>query len=153
VAAGAAAGLAIDLMLHGVTLGAATATGAALGALWQTGRSFGRRLISRARGHHELRCDDATLRLLLARQVALLRAVMHRGHAAVQPALVEPGPQVRGESRSRGLPPELVAARVNPHWSSLGRGGLSLRGAGDSGRAAAERGLAERIAGSTEPAG
>jgi hypothetical protein len=145
VAAGAAAGLVIDAMLGGLSLGAATAAGAALGAAWQTGRSYGRRVLERMRGRRELRCDDATLHLLLERQTALLRVLAQRGHAAVRPAQV--GPPAGGPEPA-ALPPELLRARGAPGWSSLPssspRGGW--RGGDDAGRAAAEERLAGRIA-------
>ena len=108
-AAGAVAGLAVDAMAGGITLGAATATGAAIGALLETGRSFGRKIVDRARGKSELRVDDSTVRLLAIRQIALLRALLRRGHAAIEPVTVRAGGEAdaggagatRAEARSR----------------------------------------------------
>jgi hypothetical protein len=119
------AGLALDLAFAGLSLGTATAAGAAIGAILSTARSHGRRLLDRFRGFTELRCDDAALRLLIARQVALTRALLHRGHAAQGPVqygeagagMLSPND---GGSRAGKLPPPILAARTHPHWSSMG---------------------------------
>jgi GTPase SAR1 family protein len=124
-AAGAVAGLAVDAMSVGITMGAATATGAAIGALLETGRSYGRKVVDRVRGLSELRCADATVRLLEARQVALVRALMHRGHAAMEPVVVGRGAvgrwlgRMATDRRERKLPAELRRARSTPRWSAL----------------------------------
>lgn len=88
-ATGAAIGVGVDLMLAGMSLGAATATGAALGAAWQTGRRYGRDLLTKVRGYRTLAVDDTTLTLLLFRQLWLLRTLFQRGHAAQQSITME----------------------------------------------------------------
>jgi hypothetical protein len=88
-AAGAAVGLGIDLMLAGMSLGAATLTGAAVGTAWHTGRRYGKDLLARLRGDTILCVDDITLNLLLLRQLSLLRHLFQRGHAAVTPVQVD----------------------------------------------------------------
>jgi hypothetical protein len=112
-AAGAMAGLAVDAATGGITFGVFAATGAAVGALYQAGRSYGRRIVDRARGRRELRCDDHTLQLLLTRQVALVKALLQRGHAAFDPVVVPVG---GGRATWPGAtrPEELDRARVNP---------------------------------------
>jgi len=117
-AAGAMVGLTLDVMLAGLSLGTGTAAGAAIGGLLGAGRTHGRRLLDRLRGLTELRGDDATLRLLAARQLALIAALLHRGHASVQAVRVGD----RGGRRpvfSGRLPQALGRARANPHWSPL----------------------------------
>jgi len=84
-ATGAAAGVAIDLMVGGMTLGAAALTGATLGFLADQGRKHGRSLIDRLEGRSVLRADDATLQLLATRQTLLLKALLQRGHGAQEP--------------------------------------------------------------------
>jgi GTPase Era involved in 16S rRNA processing len=167
-AVGAMAGLAVDAMSAGITMGAATATGAAIGALLEAGRSYGRRLVGRARGFTELRCDDRTLLLLATRQLAVIEALRHRGHAAMQPFEVGPGGETAvagadgqvgtGRDRGRGdgdrgqpapwrrLPAPLRDARTNARWSMLTReaatDGVGLSAAADDARAEAEEDLA-----------
>ncbi|MDY7109500.1 MAG: GTPase/DUF3482 domain-containing protein [Planctomycetota bacterium] len=118
-AAGAMVGLTLDVLLAGLSLGVGTAAGAALGGLFGAGQTHGRRVFHRLRGLTELRCDDLTIRLLLARQAALIAALLRRGHAAtdaIRPA-IEAG---RGTPRSGRLPPPLLRARTHAHWSQLG---------------------------------
>ncbi len=121
VAAGVAVGLLVDAMSAGITLGAATATGAAIGGLLGAGRSHARRLLDRARGRTELRCDDTAVRLLAVRQLALARALLGRGHAAQKP--VQLG-KFTSATRSLAtavarLPAPLRRARVHARWSRL----------------------------------
>jgi GTPase SAR1 family protein len=135
-AAGAMAGLAVDLTAGGLTLGAGTAAGAAIGALLGAGPSHGRRLLDRLRGWTELRCDDATIRLLAARQVALVRALLRRGHAAVEPVRYGEPAEV---FPSGPLPEPLQEARTQPQWSRLSG---DLAGASGSSGEQARRALA-----------
>ena len=81
-ATGAAIGAGLDLMFAGLSLGMATATGAAIGASWNTVRRFGGELLSKYRGQYTVGLDEQTLTLVLARQMYLLGALFHRGHAA-----------------------------------------------------------------------
>jgi hypothetical protein len=81
-AAGGVAGLAIDAVTGGLSLGAGAALGAAIGALLSSSRTHGKRLADRMRGFTELRVSDATLRLLAVRQIELVRALLRRGHAS-----------------------------------------------------------------------
>src|SRR5476651_72952 len=83
IAAGAAAGAGVDLLVGGVTLGAAALVGAIAGGALQTARSYGGRLLGKLKGQRELTVDDAVLRLLALRQRHLLLALGSRGHAAM----------------------------------------------------------------------
>lgn len=141
VAAGAAAGVGIDLMTGGLTLGAAAALGAVAGGLWQTFGHYGERIAARLRGHHELTVDDAILRLVALRQRQLLIALEGRGHAAMTP--IELPQAVSPESdpdsadwREGRLPDPLLQARAHPEWAHEG----------DDDRDDAERSLAEYLA-------
>lgn len=84
-ATGAALGAGVDLLLAGLSLGAASLTGAALGTAWHTGRRYGKDLLARMRGEKILCLDDTTLSILLLRQLSLLRHLFRRGHAAFSP--------------------------------------------------------------------
>lgn len=125
MAAGAAAGVGIDLMTGGLTLGAAAALGAIAGGLWQTFGHYGERLAAKLRGHRELTVDDAILRLVALRQRLLLAALEGRGHAAIAPIEVgdaeatraaEDDPQAQ-RWRKGGLPYALEKARAHPEWA------------------------------------
>ena len=120
MAAGAATGVGIDLLVGGITLGAAAVAGALLGGGAQTLRGYGTRLKDKLRGQRELTVDDAVLRLLALRQQLLLHALEARGHAAVA-AITLAIPQ--DESWRQGkLPEALHKARAHPEWSSLNPG-------------------------------
>lgn len=85
-ATGAAIGVGVDLALAGLSFGIGTASGALIGALWHNGKRFKQRLLKSFAGAQELRADDITLDVLFTRQVWLLNALFHRGHAACEPA-------------------------------------------------------------------
>ena len=120
MAAGAATGVGIDLLVGGVTLGAAAALGALLGGGAQTLRGYGARLKGKLKGQRELSVDDAVLRLLALRQQLLLQALEARGHAAVTTIKLA-NPQ--DDSWRQGkLPDALHKARAHPEWSSLNPG-------------------------------
>ena len=125
-AAGAMAGLAVDVMVGGLTMGVAAATGAALGALFSATKSHGSRIIDRVRGFTELRVDDQTIRLLAARQNALVQALFHRGHASQD--LIGRLPLETKESSSKKLPEPILLSKIHPDWSSLSGDGFRNQG-------------------------
>ncbi|WP_028238375.1 DUF3482 domain-containing protein [Stutzerimonas azotifigens] len=117
MAAGAAAGAGVDLLVGGITLGAAALVGALAGGGAQTARHYGSRLLGKLRGQRELTVDDAVLRLLALRQRQLLAALAARGHAATEAISLET-PQDKSWREGR-LPEPLQRARAHPEWSSL----------------------------------
>lgn len=117
IAAGAAAGAGVDLLVGGITLGAAALVGAIAGGALQTARSYGGRLLAKLKGQRELTVDDAVLRLLALRQRQLLIALEARGHAAVDSITLDT-PQDK-TWREGKLPDALHKARAHPQWSSL----------------------------------
>jgi len=117
IAAGAAAGAGVDLLVGGITLGAAALVGAIAGGALQTARSYGGRLLGKIKGQRELTVDDAVLRLLALRQRQLLLALEARGHAA-QDSIKLTAPQDK-TWREGKLPDDLRKARAHPQWSSL----------------------------------
>ena len=120
MAAGAAAGVGLDLLVGGITLGAVTLLGALAGGGAQTARHYGNRLLGKLKGQRELSVDDAVLRLLALRQRQLLVALTARGHAAVEAIRLE-APQAQDWCAGR-LPAPLTRARAHPEWSSLNPG-------------------------------
>lgn len=116
-AAGAAAGVGIDLMVGGITLGAAAALGALIGGGWQTLRHAGDRLLGKVTGRMELTVNDAILRLLALRQLYLLSALEARGHAAPRP--IGQFADASSALREGSLPDALKRARAHPSWSGL----------------------------------
>lgn len=147
MAAGAVAGATIDALTVGASLGTGALLGATVGGLWQGADKWGKRLMGRLKGYQELTVDDAVLRLLIVRQLALLNALERRGHAARHPITlptdvlaIEPGHTPGSESsndvtaqtdgdappetqapdfRKDRLPEPVNAARAHPPWSAL----------------------------------
>lgn len=120
IAAGAAAGAGVDLLVGGITLGAAALVGAIAGGALQTARSYGGRLMDKFKGQRELTVDDAVLRLLALRQRQLLQSLEVRGHAAIESIkLTAPLDKTWREGK---LPEALHKARAHPQWSSLNPG-------------------------------
>ncbi|RRD05643.1 DUF3482 domain-containing protein [Pseudomonas syringae] len=117
VAAGAAAGAGVDLMVGGVTLGAAALVGAIAGGALSTARSYGGRLLGKLKGRRELTVDDAVLRLLALRQRHLLLALGVRGHAALHNIELTT-PQDKTWRKGK-IPEPLSRARAHPQWSTL----------------------------------
>ncbi|WP_296186254.1 GTPase/DUF3482 domain-containing protein [Pseudomonas sp. UBA1879] len=117
IAAGAAAGAGVDLLVGGITLGAAALVGAIAGGALQTARSYGGRLLGKLKGQRELTADDAVLRLLALRQRQLLLALEARGHAAMDSIKLDT-PQDKSWREGK-LPDALRKARAHPQWSSL----------------------------------
>ncbi|WP_458131319.1 GTPase/DUF3482 domain-containing protein [Pseudomonas sp. R3-41] len=117
IAAGAAAGAGVDLLVGGLTLGAAALAGAIVGGTLQTARSYGNRLMGKLKGQRELTVDDSVLRLLALRQGQLLQALNLRGHAALDSIRIAT-PQDK-TWREGKLPEALNKARAHPQWSSL----------------------------------
>lgn len=126
--AGALIGLGIDAAVGGASLGAGALLGAAIGAVAGAAQSSGKRLLQRMRGRIELRVNDATLRVLLARQTELVRALFHRGHASTQPIAIGSNDRKPARSDSEAIR-QARRARAYPEWSRLNvddyRGGPS----------------------------
>lgn len=136
MAAGAMAGVTVDLFTGGLSLGAAALVGATAGGLWQGAERFGKRLWGRLQGYQELSLEDSVLRLLALRQLSLVDALERRGHAALEPITVgvevpevahnenekedEHLPSGRHQIWRRSkLPDQLLEARSQPQWSNL----------------------------------
>jgi len=118
-AAGAGAGAAIDVGTGGLSLGAGTLTGAALGAGTGLLRSAGSRLISRLQGREHLQVNDAVLRLIMARELELLAALIRRGHGSPERIRAPIGQALD----RRRLPRGLRRSRHQPRWSALNAAG------------------------------
>ena len=89
--------------------------GAGAGTAWSLYQTWGRRWVDGLRGFRTLAPEEPTLALLAARQVALLRALLRRGHAATQP--VSPG-KVSGWPGA-DVRDAVLRARSHPEWSAL----------------------------------
>jgi len=138
---GGAIGVVADLALAGLSLGAATATGAAIGGALSGGwRELVRKLHNRFEGVQELTAEDPLIALLAERLCTLALALQERGHAAQQRLRVGTTGETEAAEALRRLVEGLAAARSRPQWE---RG---TRGAGDDAqRAALQEAMAQRL--------
>ena len=118
-----AAGAMVDLATGGVSLGGFTALGAVGAALGAAGAS-GAKLLRRWRGQDEVRLADAAIELLSIRAAATIRALLARGHAAIEPTSIET--EVRRflqstEARTTEADAPWRRARGRAAWSTLSR--------------------------------
>lgn len=132
-ATGAMAGLTIDALLGGLSLGSAALIGALAGGSWQGINKWGKRIAGRITGQLELSIDEPVLNLLGLRQLLLIQALEQRGHAAIEPiknladSLSDkptnnaPGPdkQYINTSLPKTTEERLKQAKTYPNWSSL----------------------------------
>ena len=107
-----------DGSVGGVSLGAFTVLGATLGAAGVGSRKVLRRL----RGQEELQLREADVEVLAARALATIRAMLVRGHAAVESVSIEAAVK---ESLAADTGPVWRAswekARERAAWSELSR--------------------------------
>jgi hypothetical protein len=115
---GALIGLGVDVAMAGLSLGAGTVMGTALGGMALSSSKQGVRWIRRKfRGQVDLTVDDVTLLVLLARQSDLLSALQGRAHAAISRVLVDT--EAEASPAVRQVMKLLTIARGHPEWSTL----------------------------------
>lgn len=136
-AAGAVAGVGVDIMFAGLTLGAAALLGAITGSAWQTFSNYKDQLVGKFTGKQFLGVDDAILQILAIRQYQLLDALIKRGHAANHAIELTTADYQLWQA----LPKPLQKARAHQTWSSLVK---DYRGT-DSERAEQINKLAEQL--------
>lgn len=124
-AIGGAIGLTADIAVGGLSLGAATALGAAIGGIASQGWGpFGRRVVNKLRGVHELTLESEVLYVLAGQMLDLLAALEQRGHAAQGKVSAAPAAPSAATAELKHLVGLLQAARSHPGWSLVDpRGG------------------------------
>ena len=115
-AVGAGLGATVDVSVAGLTLGGATVLGGAAGAT----AAGSRKALRWFRGQDVLQLSEDVVDLLAARAVATVRAMLARGHAAVEAACIDAAVK---ESLASGARPAWhaawKAARGRAAWSDL----------------------------------
>ncbi|TQV86050.1 DUF3482 domain-containing protein [Exilibacterium tricleocarpae] len=119
-AKGAVVGAGIDLLVAGLSLGTASAAGALIGATWSGARRFGGDLLAKFKGQRWYCVDDATVTLVLLRQLRLLATLSHRGHAAQEKIVV---PLTVASALPDDWSQRLNTLRNHPQWSQLDQPG------------------------------
>ncbi|MBY4595467.1 GTPase/DUF3482 domain-containing protein [Ottowia caeni] len=114
---GAGIGVVADVALAGLSLGAATTLGAAIGGALSGGwKPLWRKLENRFSGVQELTVEDAVLLLLADRMLQLVVALEQRGHAAMDKLRLAPGQSSGLGAGLRELVRAIRPARGHPEW-------------------------------------
>ena len=100
-------------MVGGMSLGAATLLGAALGAGWATLRRYQQELTAAWHGNRWLCADDDTVSLLYLRQRKLLHTLTQRGHAAQNNIQLDDNDEHTLPKRWHKI---VKVLRQNPEW-------------------------------------
>jgi len=127
-AMGAIAGAAVDFASVGLTFGTGTLVGAALGSAWQGAGRFGSQLSARMLGKREIWLGDEVVMVMAARNLSLVVALEHRGHAAQGSIHLgqQSGPVFDRET-SQALLKAITAARTHPGWAAVSdQGAVSM---------------------------
>ena len=115
---GALVGLAADLAVAGISLGAGAAVGGAVGGMlartWGKGSRWVKEKIN---GYIDLTVDDATLLVLLGRQLQLLTSLQGRTHAASEILVLDEDPST--SKTLEGIIKMMRSVRGHPTWSQL----------------------------------
>jgi hypothetical protein len=124
-AMGAIAGAAIDLASVGLTFGTGTLVGAALGSAWQGAGRFGSQLSARIFGRREIWVGDEVVMVMAARNLSLVVALEHRGHAAQGSIhLAQQQGPLFDRDASQALMKAIAAARAHPGWVAQSQQGV-----------------------------
>lgn len=110
-ATGAAFALGVEILIGGLSLGAMTTLGAGVGAAAGLLAQGWRHLLQGLRGEQTLVVETATLQILALRNLGLLQALEHRGHASL--AAIHPDWQT-GPRLAPGFEREVIASRRLP---------------------------------------
>ncbi|RUO44099.1 DUF3482 domain-containing protein [Aliidiomarina taiwanensis] len=119
VVAGGTVGAGIDILTGGLSLGAGTVLGAMVGGLYQGSKKFSKKLQAKFTGKVLMQAESQVLDMLLKRQLLLIRALLHRGHAAIEPLQLELDNSL---VISTDLRTKLRSLSQQPSWSQLGGG-------------------------------
>ena len=122
IAKGAGVGVAIDVAVGGITLGAAALSGGVVGALWSVKQRYYDEIEAKIKGKRYLCVDDATLQVLWLRQLQLLATLQQRGHASFDKITLQNDNEINVDNLPKKWNSYLRKCRSHPQWSSLNKG-------------------------------
>ena len=122
IAKGAGIGVAVDVAVGGITLGAAAISGGVAGALWSVKQRYYDEIQAKIKGKRYLCVDDATLQVLWLRQLKLLATLQQRGHASFDKIALQSTVQISADNLPKGWSGYLRKLHAYPQWSSLNKG-------------------------------
>ncbi|PKG40876.1 GTPase/DUF3482 domain-containing protein [Psychromonas sp. Urea-02u-13] len=121
IAKGAGVGVAIDIAVGGITLGAAALSGGVVGALWSVKQRYYNEIQAKIKGKRYLCVDDATLQVLWLRQLQLLGTLQQRGHASFDKITLQNSIEISADNLPKKWNRYLRKCRSHPQWSSLNK--------------------------------
>jgi GTPase Era involved in 16S rRNA processing len=121
IAKGAGVGVAIDVAVGGITLGAAALSGGVVGALWSVKQRYYDEIEAKVTGKRYLCIDDATLQVLWLRQLTLLGTLQQRGHASLTKIELQTKSPLSVDNLPQRWSRYLRTLRSHPEWSSLNK--------------------------------
>ncbi|WP_413700984.1 DUF3482 domain-containing protein [Psychromonas sp. KJ10-10] len=121
IAKGAGIGVAIDVAVGGITLGAVALSGGLVGALWGVKQRYYDEIEAKIRGKRYLCVDDATLQVLWLRQLTLLMTLQQRGHASFNKIELQASTSLSADNLPQDWGRYLSQLRSHPEWSSLNK--------------------------------
>ncbi|AGH80180.1 HSR1-like GTP-binding protein [Psychromonas sp. CNPT3] len=119
VAKGAGVGLAIDLAVGGITLGAAALSGGIIGAVWSVKARYYDEIHAKIKGERYICLDLQTLQVLYLRQLKLLHVLQQRGHASLDKIEFQVGATPVSKSIAQQCAQYQKTLHRYPQWSSL----------------------------------
>ena len=119
IAKGAGIGVAVDVAVGGITLGAAALSGGVAGALWSVKQRYYNEIQAKIKGKRYLCVDDATLQVLWLRQLKLLATLQQRGHASFDKIALQNTTQLTSDNIPKEWGSYLRKLHANPQWSTL----------------------------------
>ncbi|PKF60866.1 DUF3482 domain-containing protein [Psychromonas sp. psych-6C06] len=121
IAKGAGIGVAIDVAVGGITLGAAALSGGVVGALWSVKQRYYNEIEAKIKGKRYLCVDEATLQVLWLRQLQLLNSLQQRGHASFDKITLANSLELSTDNLPKNWKSYLRQLRAYPQWSSLNK--------------------------------
>ncbi|GLS90545.1 hypothetical protein GCM10007916_16120 [Psychromonas marina] len=122
IAKGAGIGVAVDVAVGGITLGAAALSGGVVGALWSVKQRYYDEIQAKIKGKRYLCVDDATLQVLWLRQLKLLGTLQQRGHASFDKIALHSNLKITADNLPKKWSSHLRKLHSYPQWSSLNKG-------------------------------
>ncbi len=124
IAKGVGVGVAIDVAVGGLTLGAAALSGGMVGALWSVKQRYYDEIHAKIKGRRYLCVDQTTLQVLWLRQLQLLVTLQQRGHASFDKITLQNSTEINADNLPKKWNSYLRKCRAFPQWSSLNKQGF-----------------------------
>lgn len=117
VVAGGTLGAGVDVLTGGVSLGMGTLLGAVAGGVYQSAKKVRHKLQAQLTGKVLMQVEPQVVQMIFKRQFLLIKALMHRGHAATNPVVLKLDHQQ--EIMAQAIKQALANLNQELNWSQL----------------------------------